>query len=447
MTHKAFLSIINGLISLEINIFMGKNYPEQHAIKTGKILNCQLCNSQKLCLILDLGEQPLSDSMRTEKMLSQPESKYPLRFCRCEDCGLAQIDYCVDPGTIYHLAYPYRSGATKELLEYFKGQAELLIQKYKLNSKSLVVDIGSNDGSFLENFIKQGVKVLGVEPTDAAKTANQNGIETIQGFFNQEVAENIVSKQGKAYLVTSAMVLERASELGEVLSGVETLLADGGAFVFETHYLFKIIQGGQFDAIYHEHLRTFSLTALIKFFEFYDFTIVDVENGFSFRGNIKVTAVKGKNQPTSANIAKFLKQEAEAGLNKPETYVNFAQRVKKSKEDFIGLMEKIKAEGKTLAANSCPARCVVLLNYYNVGPEAVAYIAEHPTSGKLGMYLPGKHIVVVNNQKLIDEQPDYVVLLAWYYAEPIMKALKQRGVKSDFIIPLPDLRVVKNLEI
>jgi len=419
-------------------------YPEHHMVKNGHIDKCQVCNSSKLNLILDLGHQPLCDSLLTEEMLYQPETTYPLRMFWCEECSLAQIDYCVDGSVVYHPDYPYRTGVTKELVGYLNGISRSLISKYNLQHGDLVVDLGSNDGTLLTGFKEQGVKVLGVEPTNIAKIANQNRIETIQKFFTVDVANEIKNKYGEASLILSTNMFAHMATIGEVVSGIETLLKDDGVFVLENHYLMDVIQGGQFDTIYHEHLRTYSLKSLVKLFSYYNFTITDVERGSRYGGNIRVHVTKGKNRPVSENVAALLNLEESRGLYKLETYREFADRVKKAKKDFMNFMFKIKKEGKTIVANSCPGRCVTLLNYYGVDADLIPYIAEQPTSLKLGMFLPGKVIPIVNNEILVKEQPDYVILLAWHYAEPIIEQLKARGLKSNFVIPLPDLKVVKN---
>ena len=419
-------------------------YPEHHMVKNGHIDKCQVCNSSKLNLILDLGHQPLCDSLLTEEMLYQPETTYPLRMFWCEECSLAQIDYCVDGSVVYHPDYPYRTGVTKELVGYLNGISRSLISKYNLQHGDLVVDLGSNDGTLLTGFKEQGVKVLGVEPTNIAKIANQNRIETIQKFFTVDVANEIKNKYGEASLILSTNMFAHMATIGEVVSGIETLLKDDGVFVLENHYLMDVIQGGQFDTIYHEHLRTYSLKSLVKLFSYYNFTITDVERGSRYGGNIRVHVTKGKNRPVSENVTALLNLEESLGLYKLETYRKFADRVKKAKKDFMNFMFKIKEEGKTIVANSCPGRCVTLLNYYGVDADLIPYIAEQPTSLKLGMFLPGKVIPIVNNEILVKEQPDYVILLAWHYAEPIMEQLKARGLKSNFVIPLPDLKVVKN---
>ena len=418
--------------------------PEHHMIKNGPIDKCQICNSSKLNLILDLGHQPLCDSLLAKEMLNQPETTYPLRMFWCEECSLAQLDYCVDGSVVFHPDYPYRTGVTKELVEYLNGMSSSLISKYNLKHDDLVVDLGSNDGTLLMGFKEHGIKVLGVEPTNIAKLANQNGIETVQEFFTVDVANEIKNKYSEASIVVATNMFAHMASIGEVVSGIETILKDDGVFVFENHYLLDVIQGGQFDTIYHEHLRTYSLKSLIKLFSYYDFTITDVERGSRYGGNIRVHVTKGKNRPVSENVTALLNLEENSDLYKLETYRKFAERVKKAKKDFMNFLLKIKDDGKTIVANSCPGRSVTLLNYYGVDADLIPYIAEQPTSLKLGMFLPGKLIPVVNNEILIKEQPDYVILLAWHYAEPIMEQLKARGLKSNFIIPLPDLKIVKN---
>ena len=424
--------------------YMKPIYPEHHMIKNGHIDKCQVCNSNKLNLVLDLGHQPLCDTLLTKEMLDQPETTYPLRMFWCEECSLAQLNYCVDGNVVFHPDYPYRTGVTKELVEYLNSMSDSLISKYNLKHNDLVVDLGSNDGTLLMGFKEHGMKVLGVEPTNISEIANQSGIETVQKFFTADIANEIKTEYGKASMIIATNMFAHMASIGEVVSGIEALLKDDGVFVFENHYLLDVIRGGQFDTIYHEHLRTYSLKSLIKLFSYYDFTITDVERGSRYGGNIRVHVTKGKNQPISENVTTLLNLEEDSGLYKLETYKKFADRVKKAKKDFVNFLLKVKDDDKTVVANSCPGRSVTLLNYYGVDVDLIPYITEQPTSLKLGMFLPGKLIPVVNNEILIKEQPDYVILLAWHYAEPIMKQLKARGLKSNFIIPLPDLKIVKN---
>lgn len=398
-------------------------------------------------MVLDLGHQPLCDSLLTEKMLNEPEKTYPLRMVWCENCTGVQIDYCVDGSEVYYPDYPYKSGVTKELVEYQVNIGKSLINKFSLQPGDLVVDVGSNDGTLLSGFKGTGIKTVGIEPTNIAKLANQAGIETVQAFFDIKTSEAVKEKYGLASVVVTTNTFAHMQGLGEFIMGAYNLLKEGGVFVSETHYLLDAILGGQFDTIYHEHLRTYSLHSLAALFDQYDFTVIDVERGERYGGNIRVYAEKGKGKKVNGSVSDLLQKEKEGGLDKLETYLKFADRVKKARLEFLEFIVQTKKNGKTIVGNSCPGRSSTLLNYYGIDKELLPYLAEQPASLKLGMYLPGKHIPVVNNQRLIDEQPDFVVLLAWHYAKPIMQQLKARGLKSDFIIPLPEFKVVKNSSI
>ncbi len=426
---------------------MNLSYPSYHFVKTGHITTCQICNSEKLHTILDLGHQPLCDTLLTKEMLNQPEKTYPLRMVWCENCTGAQIDYCVNGSEVYHPDYPYKSGVTKELVEYQVKISQSLIEKYSLKSGDLVIDVGSNDGTLLSGFKGTGIKTVGVEPTNIAKIANANGIETVQAFFDIKTAEAVKEKHGQASVIVTTNTFAHMQTLGEFIMGAYILLKDDGVFVTETHYLLDVILGGQFDTIYHEHLRTYTLKSLLALFNQYDFTVTDVQRGDRYGGNIRLHVTKGKGKKVSDSVSKLLQLEKEAGLGKLETYKNFADRVKKARLEFMDFIIQTKKEGKTIVGNSCPGRSSTLLNYYGIDQDFLPYLAEQPASLKLGMYLPGKHLPVVNNQRLIEEQPDFVVILAWHYAKPIMQQLKARGLKSDFVIPLPDFTLVRNSEV
>ena len=423
---------------------MSLTYPKHHYIPTGFIPNCQICNSSKLHTILDLGHQPLCDSLLTEKMLNESEKTYPLRMIWCENCTGVQIDYCVDGSEVYYPDYPYKSGVTKELVEYQVKIGQSLIKKYNLQNGDLVIDVGSNDGTLLSGFKGSGIKTVGIEPTNIAKLASAAGIETVQAFFDIKTSEEVKKKYGQAAVVVTTNTFAHMQGLGEFIMGAYNLLKDDGVFVSETHYLLDVINGGQFDTVYHEHLRTYSLHSLVALFNQYDFTVTDVERGERYGGNIRVYASKGKGKKASDSVSHLLQLEKDSGLDRLETYIKFAERVKKARLEFLDFIVQTKKDGKTIVGNSCPGRSSTLLNYYGIDTEFLPYLAEQPASLKLGMYLPGKHIQVVNNQRLIDEQPDFVVLLAWHYAKPIMEQLKSRGLKSDFIIPLPEFKIVKN---
>lgn len=422
-------------------------YPKYHFVETGHLSRCQICNAADLQLILDLGHQPLCDTLLTKDMLDEPEVSYPLRMMWCEECTCVQLDYCVDGSVVFHPAYPYRSGISKPLADYQRNICLSLIRKYKLTPEDLAIDIGSNDGTLLSGFKGEGIRILGVEPTNIAKFANAHGIETIQSVFDIKTAEKIKRKYGKAKVMTSTNVFAHMQTIGEFVMGIHHLLDDDGVFISETHYVLDVIKDGQFDTMYHEHLRTYSLRSLIRLFDQYDFTVTDVERGSRYGGNLRVHVTKGKGRKVSSSIAALLQLEKKEGLGKIETYRAFAKRATKARFQFMNFLMKTKNAGKSIVGKSCPGRAATLLNYYGVDRDLLPYLAELPTSLKLGMYLPGKHIPIVHERILLKEQPDFIVLLAWHYADVIMKRLKASGLRSDFVIPLPTLKIVKNANV
>jgi len=423
---------------------MASRYPSHHSVATGHIPACQICDWPDLHTVLDLGHQPPCDTLLTRSELDLPERSYPLRMIWCPKCTGVQIDYCVDAVELYHLDYPYRSGISKPLADYQRQISASLIEKYNLTQDDLAVDIGSNDGTLLSGFQRDGVRVLGIEPTNIAKLANDAGVPTVQAFFDVATANALREEHGPAAVITATNVFAHVQALGEFIVGVYDLLGDDGVFVSETHYLLDVIQGGQFDTIYHEHLRTYSLRSLIELFRPYDFTVTDVERGERYGGNLRVHVTKGRGAEISPNVSALLREEEMAGLDQPATYERFATRVRDARLEFMEFLVGARRRGETVVGKSCPGRASTLLNYYGVDSELIPYLAELPTSLKLGMYLPGRHIPVVDEKILFQEEPDHLVLLAWHYADFIMERLRARGLRSNFVIPLPDLRIVEH---
>jgi hypothetical protein len=413
-----------------------------HDLQPGPIDFCQVCNSRDLELVIDLGHQPLCDSLLRKEELNEPETTYPLRLVRCRDCSLAQLDYVVPGEVVFHRSYPYRAGITREVVDHHQTSAADSVKKYGLDGKSLVVDIGSNDGTLLQGFKNHGIRVLGVEPTDIADIANANGIETIKSPFTEALSREIARDYGQAKLMTATNVFAHMAPLGEVIRGIYYLLADDGLFMSETHYLPDIIKRVQYDTIYHEHIRSYSLRSLVRLFEVNGFTVVDAMRVERYGGTLRVFAAKGKGHPVSDSVARLLEEEQSFGLYDSGVYQAFREKVYRAKNDLLELSLSAFKSGQRLVGNSCPGRCSTLLNFTGITGELMPYIAEQPTSLKLGLHLPGKHIPVVNNEVLFREQPDYVVLLAWHYAEPIGKLLRERGLRSKLVVPLPEVRVL-----
>jgi hypothetical protein len=414
-----------------------------HDLPPGPVERCQITGSHDLSLLIDLGNQPLCDSILSPAQLRQPETHYPLRLLLCPESGLAQLDYVVDGGTVYHPGYPYRSGITAELAVYQRAFAGEVVQLLGTPRDSLAVDIGSNDGTLLTGFKALGMRALGVEPTNIARIArDENGIETIQSPFTEAVAQEIRRDRGAARVITATNVFAHMAPLGEVMRGIVALLDDDGVFITESHYLLDVLEKGQFDTVYHEHIRTYSLRSLARLFAYYGLEVFHVRRADRYGGNIRAYVGRQGRRPVEASVRELLELEVASGLFEPARWQGFRERVWRARDGLMTLAYQAKREGASLVGNSCPGRCVTLLNYYGMTPDLMPWIAEQPTSLKLGHYLPGRQIPIVDNRRLIEEQPDYVVLLAWHYAGPIAEQLRARGLRSRLVMPLPDFAVL-----
>ncbi len=415
-----------------------------HDAVPGKLDHCQITGSKNLFEAIDLGHQPPCDALLTKETINQPEVYYPLRLMICPDSGLAQLDHIIDGSTIYPKDYPYRSGISAPLRDYQVSFADSVVKKFNLASKSLCVDIGSNDGTLLTGFKRNKMRVLGVEPTNMAKLARkENKIKTIQSFFTEKVANNIIKKYGLAKIVTMTNVFAHMASLGEVMRGINRLLDKNGIFITESQYLLDVLERNQFEGIYHEHIRTYSLKSLVALFPYYGMEVFDVQRASRYGGNIRVYVGRKGKYPINAEVGKLLKLEEKKGLFKPETWKKFRQRVYENRDKFIQLAHQAKKKGLKFVADSCPGRGAVLVNYYGIDKTLMPYIAQLPNSEKVGKFMPGTHIPIVANDVILKEQPDYVVILAWHYGDYIMKNWRAKGLKSKFVLPLPAFKIIK----
>ena len=281
---------------------------KQHNFPIGKIKNCQICNSEDLIEVISLGDQPLANTLVKNIEDEDKIKKYPVNIIRCKECTLLQIDYIVDQKEVYHLDYPYLPGITKTVDYEQLDLSDYLFKELDLKKDQLVVDIGSNDGSLLKHFKSKGLKTVGVEPTNISKIANQNGIDTIQSFFNAEISQKIVKDFNKAKLITCTNVFAHMSTLGDVMDGIVNLLDDDGYFCFENHYIMEILEKVQYDTFYHEHLRTYSLISLNKLFEMYNLSLFDAMNVPRYGGSIRCVVSKKKINQTD-RLKSLIKKE------------------------------------------------------------------------------------------------------------------------------------------
>ncbi len=413
-----------------------------HNADDGYLNTCQISGKDNLVELIDLGNQPLSDTLIDKKNLNKEEKYFPLKILRSPTLGHSQLNYIVPHEELYHPEYPYRPGITKEIIEHHSEQAKKNKNKYKLNENELVVDIGSNDGTLLKCYKALNFNVLGIEPTNMADVASKDGVETIKAPFDLKIAKEVSKKYGKAKLMTATNVFAHMSTLGSVMEGVMELLSDDGFFIIENHNMRDIIKHNQYDTFYHEHIRNYSFISLKYLFEMYNLKVVDADVVERYNGSIRVVVTKNKDVEEFCNIQRIVQDELDFGILEKSVWDKFSNNIVKSKTGLVNLLNDLKKQGKSIVGNSCPARCSTLINYCDIGTDLIPYIAEQPTSFKLNKFLPGKKIPIIENSILFDEQPDYVLILAWHLSKPITEQLRQRGLKSKFIIPLPEVEII-----
>ena len=404
------------------NLLTNKN---NHNIKSGKIKKCQVCGNDKLMKVIDLENQPPCDSILDKK--NQREFKYPLNFLFCKNCFLGQIDFVVPPKKLFFKKYPYRSGITKTLVEKLYSTSEMAKKKLKIPSNSLCIDIGSNDGTLLKGFKRFNLKVLGIEPTNIAKIANEDGIKTIQAFFDVLIAKKIRSSHGPARIVTATNVFAHVPNLSSLVEGIKIIIDQKGVFISESHYLIDLIKTVQYDSIYHEHLKYYSLHSLVKLFKFYDLEIFDVEFIKNYGGSIRVyTGNKGQYK-IKKSVIECLKKEKLFFDNSNRRLKDFRKNIIENRKEIVKIINQYKKEGKKVVGIGCPGRCSTFLNYCKIDSKKMDYIAEQKTSLKLNKFLPGMKIPIIDEKVMLDEQPELTIILSWHYHKEIIKILRKKG--------------------
>lgn len=405
-------------------------------------MECRICKSRDLNEFLSLGKTPLANSFLAKGQLSQKEDSFPLAVCFCQNCKLVQLTYVV-PAEIMFRNYVYVSSTSNTFKKHFTEMAEDISKEFNLDESSLAVDIGSNDGILLKGFQKFNVQTIGVEPAaNVAKIAEENGVETINSFFNEDAAKEIVARKGHADVITAANVFAHVNNIDEFTENVKFLLKKDGIFVIEVQYFVDTVQKMTFDNIYHEHLSYFTLTSLAYFFkrhgmEIFDARMVDSHGG-SLRAFVKKNEGKHK---ANKDVDKILKYEKEIGIDNLELYRGFAGRVYMVKSKLKSYIKDIKNQGMRIAGYGAPAKSTTLLNFCGIGSDFLDYIVDDSPL-KIGLYTPGTHIPVVGPDFIDKKKPDYILILAWNFAEEILaKTKKYSSHNIKFIIPLPEPRM------
>lgn len=404
--------------------------------------DCRLCGSKRLELVFSLAPTPPANAFVKPQEASKPQEKFPLDLFLCRSCGHLQLLDVVDPAVLFE-HYVYVSGTSPVFVKHFEEYAKDLIRRYQPGQGALAVDIGSNDGTLLRFFKEAGLRILGVDPArEISEAANKAGIETINGFFTPGLAARVKRERGAAAIVTANNVFAHADDLAGILDGVHDLLAPDGVFACECSYLADVVEKTLFDMIYHEHVAYHAVGPLKRFLERHGFELIEALRVESHGGSLRATSQKkgGPRRP-GESVALRLKEEAALGIEKPETMKAFAAQIEARKRELSSLLEMLKAEGKTIAGFGAPAKATTLMHHFGLGKDVLDFIVDD-SPWKQGLLSPGLHIPVVASEELYRRKPDYVVILAWNFAEPIMKKhAAYRAAGGHFVIPLPTVEV------
>ena len=403
---------------------------------------CRLCNKTNLKLAFSLEPTPPANAFVDKQKISINQDCYPLDVFFCKDCKHVQLLDVVDSKILFE-DYVYVSGTSPVFVKHFEEYANFLIENYLQNKKSLVIDIGSNDGTLLSFFKEKGVKVLGVDPAkEISSKANSNGIETLNNFFTFEFSKLIQKKYGRAEIITANNVFAHVNDMKDLINGIKNLLAPNGIFVFEVSYLVDVIQKNLFDTIYHEHLSYHSVIPLIKFFNDNGMELIEVVRVDSHGGSLRgIVQMKDGIRKIGDSVKHSTDLEKEIKIDQFETYVKFFHKINEEKNELHKLLQRLKNDKKSIVGFGAPAKATTFLYHFSIKPEIIDYIIDDSPL-KQGLFTPGMHIPVYSSEKLYEKNPDYVIILAWNFAESIMKRhQKIKDLGTHFIIPLPKLRV------
>ncbi len=391
--------------------------------------------------VLSLGETPLANRLLTDEQLDTPEPTWPLDLAWCPACALVQITETVPPETLFS-DYAYFSSFSDTMVAHAQSIVQRLMSDRELGAESLVVEVASNDGYLLQWYREAGVPVLGIEPAqNIAKVAREErDIPTISEFFGKDVAKRLASDGQRADVIHANNVLAHVADLNGVVAGFREMLKPNGVAVVECPYLKDLIDHVEFDTIYHEHLCYFSLTALDRLFRSHDLEIVHVERLEIHGGSIRIHATPPGAEPVRESVRSLLAEESK-WVDNSESYASFGTRVENLQKTLVGLLEKLKSDGKRVAVYGASAKGSTLLNFFGIGKDQIDYVVDRSTV-KQGHYTPGTHLKIYDPERLTEDQPDYCLLLTWNFAEEILQQQQQfRDQGGQFIIPIPEVRV------
>ncbi|MDA9838523.1 class I SAM-dependent methyltransferase [Candidatus Pelagibacter sp.] len=403
------------------------------------IKKCQVSGSKKLKKILSLGSIPFVNDTHKINSNNLMTISAPLELYYCPTSKLVQLNIEVDKKILFPKSYPYTSSTTKILRENFSRLRNQIDKNNFLKKNDLIIDIGSNDGNLLSNF-KDRYKVLGVTPENIGKIAIKKGIPTIIDYFDTPVVTKINKKYGKAKIITATNVFAHINEVNKLIKNIKRCLVEDGVFISESHYLLPLIETNQYDTIYHEHLRYYSLTSLNYLFSMHQLEIFKAEKIDTHGGSIRIYAARKKIYKIDASVKRIKNNEK----NLEKKLLNFQDRVLNSKLEFYNLLTRIRKNKKNLkiAGISAPSRSTTLINYLGLDENIIECIFEVKGSKKIGMYLPGTKIKIIEEKIQNLKEYQYLLIFSWHIQKDIIKVLRKKGYKGKFIIPLPEPRVI-----
>lgn len=402
---------------------------------------CRSCGGDDLQVVLDLGYQPIANALLSEEDLDRQEAKFALAVVFCPACALLQVTETIPADTLYRRDYPYFSSSSPALLKHSAEHVDALVSKYGLGPHSLVVEVASNDGYLLRNFVERGIRCLGIDPADGpAARANAIGVPTIHDFFGLRRADQLVGEGNLADVVVANNVIAHVDDINDFVAGFARLLKPSGVAVFEFAYAVDMIEKCEFDTIYHEHLFYHTLHGLAPLFERHGLYLNDAERLPIHGGSLRLTV--SRTPARSPKLIALFAQETALGVGSVSFYNDFADRVKRLRSSLTGLLVSEKASGKRIACYGAAAKGATLVNYLDLGPGFFEFVAD-ANPYKQGKFMPGQRIPIRHPDQLIADQPDYVLLLVWNFAGEVMRQqamYRTRG--GSFIVPVPEPRVV-----
>jgi len=406
------------------------------SVPTGTGL-CRSCGRQDLRVFLSLGDMPLSDGLLAADELQREEPRYPLDVAFCPDCALVQILETVPPERLFGADYPYFSSFTDTLLQHSAANVAARIAEQRLDGNSLVIELASNDGYLLQYYREQGIPVLGIDPAPGpVAAARARGVETLQAFFGRDLAKQLAADGRRADIIHANNVLAHVADTNGFVAGMSAVLKEDGMAVIEVPYVKELIDHGEFDTIYHEHLCYFSVTALRRLFRRHGLALIRVEPLAIHGGSLRVFV--GKREPDDRPVAQCLQAERRAGIDRLEYYAGFSQRVGRIRSGLVALLDGLKRDGARLAAYGAAAKGTILLNFAGLGRDMLEFVADRNVH-KQGRYVPGVRLPIVSPTRILQEQPDYLLILPWNFKEEIMEQqaeYRRRGGR--FIVPVPE---------